>query len=272
MEFNLRARSHDTLTSVYNFDGDELIDTKTYERCMTDCYMSTLSYVKGAAEATGLDLDSETLERWKRIGNAAYLIDDFLDTAPDIQTACDMYDERMHQAFEVSSEEILNDTTLPHDVDDRLLPAIVLMKNSVGILPPPQLYQLKNAAKMINAITRDKEQCDNSATYIWLLKQEAYHTATLIIEAASPEVMRQRRYSEFAAWCRHAMKLGTLGDSAVDLKDDYEQGITKVNPTFRNIAKIALHAYQPARAMVHTWPQGKATLGSLFERSKFNRS
>lgn len=271
MEFYLRARSKDTLTSVYQFEGDEMIDNQTYERCMTDCYMSTLSFVKGAAEATGLYLDGETLERWKRIGNAAYLIDDFIDTAPDIQTACDMYEERMHQAFESTSEEILNDTNLPPNVDDRLQPAIVLMKNSVDILPAPQLYQLKNAAAMINNITRGKQACDDIATYILLLKQEAYYTSLLITESASPEVRRQCPYPEFAAWCQHAMELGTLGDSAIDLKADNEQGITKVHPTVRNIAKLAIQVYRPGRAMVHTWPQGKATVGSLIERSQFYR-
>lgn len=271
MEFDLRARSNDTLKSVYQFNDDHLIDSDMYRLCMTDCYMSTLSFVKGAAEASGVNLDCETLERWKRIGNAAYLIDKFVDTAPDIQTACDMYDERMQQAFEGTSEQILNDAHLPVNIDTRLQPAIVLLKNSVSILPIEQLYQLKHAAKMINNITRAKESCDDTNDYIMLLKQEAHHTGTLIIESASPEVKRQAHYSEFALWCRHAMQLGTLGDSAIDLRQDHEQGITKVTPTVRNIARIALQVYKPGRAMVHTWPQGRATVGSLWERSKFFR-
>lgn len=271
MEFNLRARSYDTLTSVYPFKDDELIDAKTYEHCMSDSYMSKISFVKGAAEASGLDLDGETLERWKRIMNAAYLIDNFVDTAPDIQTVCDIYEARMYQAFEESSEEILHDMSLPADVDERLRPAIVLLKNSVGILPSPQLYQLKNAAKKINELTREKEACEDPAVYIELLKQEAHHTSTLIIESASPEVKRQQHYPEFALWCRHAIAVGTLGDSAIELRKDHEQGITKITPTVRNIARIALQACNPGRAMVHTWPQGKATVGSLWERSKFFR-
>ncbi len=272
MEFHLRARSEDTLKPVYQFDGDEVVEAESYEQCMANGYMSTLSFVKGGAEALGLDLDNETVERWKRVCNAAYLIDDFLDTAPDIQTACNMYEASMARVFEATNEQLLNDSSLPPGTDKRLQPAIVLLKNSVGTLSEGRVAQLKNAAATINDIARQKQSCDDPAQYVSFLKREAYYTSILITESASEEVRRQDAYPEFIRWWQHTMALAILGDTAIDLKKDYEQGVTKVAPTVRNIAKIALHGYLPAHAMIHTVPQRRATISSLIERSKFYRT
>lgn len=271
MEFNLKARSADTLTSVYPFDGDEDVSDGAYEECMTDGYMSTLSFVKGGAESIGVHLDAETLERWKRICNAAYLIDDFLDTAPDIETACDMYSENMELAFHVTNRQILNTSQTTLEVDNKLTTAIVLMKNSVSTLSDDKLSQLKNAASDINIITRKKLACENTNEYVKLLQQEAYATSILISESASDDVRLQRRYGDFRLWCQNTITLGTLGDCAIDLRQDHQQGIMKVQPSVTAVAKIALQAVHTGRAMIHTNRQRQGTIGSLIERSKFYR-
>ncbi|HET8884275.1 MAG TPA: hypothetical protein VFM68_02285 [Candidatus Saccharimonadales bacterium] len=272
MEFRLKSRSADSLSSVHQFAGDELVDSEMYERCMTDGYMSTLSFIKGAAESIGLDIDTETMERWKRVCNAAYLIDDFLDTAPDIETACTQYEAGMEQAFQVSGEALLDEEPPTPDADERLPSAILLLKNSVSTLPDNQLTSLKEAATAIGDITRRKTTCDNTADYTYLLKREAFHTSVLIAASTSQTVQQQAQFPDFVQWCQHAMELGTLGDCAIDLKQDNEQQITAVKPSVKNIAKIALQAYKPGRAMIHTVTQRRATIGSLVERSKFRRS
>jgi hypothetical protein len=233
--------------------------------------MSTLSFVKGAAKSIGIHLDAETLERWKRICNAAYLIDDFLDTAPDIETACDMYAENMELAFQTTNEQILQKSDSMPEVGSKLATAIVLMKNSVSTLPDDQLSLLKDAAANINAITRLKLTCNDTDEYVELLKQEAHDTSILISESASDNVRQQRRYYDFTLWCRNTMALGTLGDSAIDLRQDNRQGIMKVQPSCSAVAKIALQAFHSGRAMIHTKRQRRGTIGSLLERSQFYR-
>jgi hypothetical protein len=271
MEFNLKARSSDTLMSVYCFEGDDDIDDLAYTECMADGYMSTLSFVKGAAKSIGVHLDTETLERWKRICNAAYLIDDFLDTAPDIETACDMYAENMELAFRTTNEQILQTSERMPDVGSKLATAIVLMKNSVSTLSENQLSLLKEAATNINAVTRLKLTCSNTDEYVALLKREAYDTSILISESASDSVRMQRRYYDFTVWCQNSITLGTLGDSAIDLRQDNLQGIINVRPSCSAVGKIALEAFHSGHAMIHTNRQRRGTIGSLLERSQFYR-
>lgn len=269
MEFHLRARSIDTLTTVHVFNGDDLIDDDTYRCVMTDGYMSTLSFVKGAAEGIGLDLDSETLERWKRVTNAAYYIDDFVDTAPNTEAACRLYAQGMELAFGHSSQQLVESVQLPVATDDRLVPSIILLKNSVSELPPEQLAVLRQVALSINAITMCKTTCTDIKEYIRLLKEEARLTSVLVIGSASEAVCRQPGFEKFADWCELTLVLATLGDSAIDLRADSRRQLTGVKPTVAAMSRLALQVVSPGRAMIHDKTLRHATLASLGERSLF---
>lgn len=271
MEFNLRARSFDVLMPVHHFAGDEAITLETYEQCMTGGYMSTLSFILGGAQTLGLEIDAETLERWKRICSTAYLIDDFVDNAPDTAAACDIYEASMGRALELTNTDILDVSNLPPGADEKLLPAIVLMKNSIATFTDERMMTLKDSAMDITAIARLKINCDTVPAYVSLLAKEAHSTSNLITESASDAVRSQTPYLEFQLWFRRLMQMAILGDSVIDLRDDSKQHVTEVIPTVRNMAKIALHAFAAARTIVHDSPQRRATIGSLLERSKFYR-
>ena len=269
MEFDFRALSIDTIKSIYHFSGDELVDEDTYERCMTGGYMSTVSFGVGAAKSLNLQIDGETLERWKRICNAAYLIDDFVDNAQDTEAACDLYDESMGQVFEMTNEQILDSENLPNGASELLPPAIVLMKNSVMTLSQARLEKLKEGAMGINNITREKLDCDNMTSYITLLKQEAHYTSALISESVSESVAQQDAYPQFSLWCRQLMEMAILGDGTIDMKDDSKHDIMKIRPSVGNLGKLALQAYGSGRKIMKSKPQRRATYASLIERIKF---
>lgn len=271
MEYNLRAHSADILQPVHHFPGDEIIEQDVYESCMNGGYMSTLSFIIGGAKALKLDIDQETLERWKRICNAAYLIDDFIDNAADTRTACDLYDSSMQEVFHTTNSELLASPLAPIDADSRLLPAIILMKNSVASLPAEYILTLQQNALGISKIARLKIECPDVQHYVNLLKEEAFHTSSLITESASQNLQAQTSYSDFKVWCQQLMHMAILGDSTIDLRDDNRHEVTKVAPTVRNIAKIALHAVTAGRAIVRNRPQRQATIMSLIERSRFYR-
>lgn len=272
MEFDFRAKSTDTLKPIHYFDGDEMIDSDTYERCMTGGYMSTVSFGMGAAKSLGMQIDTETLERWKRICNAAYLIDDYVDNEPDTTIACDLYDASMERALELTNDQILDKANLPPGADELMLPAIVLMKNSVSNLPERRLASLKNAATEIGVIARQKQTCDQTDKYVSLLKDEAYFTSRLITESVSDDVREQPEYRQFTVWCIQLMEMAILGDSTIDMRDDSKQHVMNIEPTMRNMAKLALQAFGSSRKIVRDAPQRKATIASLIERSKFYRS
>lgn len=272
MEYNLRAHSPDTITPVHRFTGDDLIDSRIYELCMSGGYMSTLSFIIGGAKALDLDVDSETLERWKRICNAAYLIDDFIDNADDTRRACDLYDTSMGQIFAATNSEILSTETTPFETSPLLLPAIVLMKNSITPLPADNVSNLQNSALGISAVARRKIECLDVSSYLNLLREEAYYTSQLITESASSDMQTQPAYSDFKIWCQQLMHMAILGDSAIDLRDDANHDVTNVTPTMRNIAKIAIRAVAAGCTIIQKKPQRRATVSSLVERSKFYRT
>ena len=272
VEFQLKARSHDTLHSLYDFAGDEVVSQATYSRVMTDGYMSTLSFVKGAAEGIGLGLDSETLERWKRVTNAAYYIDDFVDTAENLQEACELYRQGMDLAFGHTSSQLAELDELPVAMDDRLMPAVILLKNSVSKLPDGQVALLRHAATSINTITIRKAQSEDLAEYASLLKREAYYTSILVTGSASQAVYDQPAFARFSEWCEQTLTLGTLGDHAIDLHDDSRRHLTAVRPTVSAVGRLALGVVSPGWRMVTSRSLRRATLASLWERSQFHHT
>ena len=269
MEFDFRSDSYDVLTSVYTFDGDYLVNDETYRHIMSDGYMSTLSYVKGAAENIGLDIDNETMERWKRIINAGHLFDDYIDTAPDIHAACKLYAHGLEYALSHESLEF-DQAEIPEDADDRLVPAVILLKNSVAGLPMEQLAVLRQAALAINTITEQKTSCGDIKQYIKLLKREAYYTSVLQAGSASTYMYEQPAYATFCNWFTQALTAAVMGDNAIDLRQDYQQRITAVKPTILAISRLALQTIAPGRAMIHDSIARNATYGSLSERLRFD--
>jgi hypothetical protein len=260
MEFNFRAESNDVLRSVHTFNDDFLVDDETYRSIMSDGYMSTGSFVVGAAKKFGIDIDSETMERWKRVISAGHLFDDYVDNASDINAACDFYAYGLDLVLGQDNLDYIETVELPEDADDRLIPAIILLKNSVAELPEDQLAVLRHAALAINTITKQKTSCDDVGRYIELLKRESYYTGVLQSASASSHMFSQSNYAAFCEWFTQALTAGVMGDNAIDLRKDYEQHITAVKPTIAAISRLA---------MVHEIEARKATIGSLHERIHF---
>jgi len=269
MEFDFRAESDDVLRSVHTFNDDFLVDDETYRSIMSDGYMSTGSFAVGAAKKFGVDIDSETMERWKRVISAGHLFDDYIDTASDIHAACKFYAYGLDLVLNHDNLEYIDAIEIPSDADVRLIPAIILLKNSVADLPTEQLAILRHAALGISTITEQKTLCNNTQQYIELLKREAYYTSVLQSASASAYMYDQPGYEALCDWFAQALTAGVMGDNAIDLRQDYEQRITAVKPTMLAISQLALQAIAPARAMVHDTTPRKATISSLRERLHF---
>lgn len=267
MKFELQYQSVDFLSSSYAFPGDESVSQEVYRKCITSGYVSSVCTLTGAAESFGLDIDAETFERWKRMGAAGGLIDDFIDDSPDPGIAHELYNEGL--ARSVMLVDGWNDISPPPWTDDRLLPAIKLLANSVEILPGAQIEKLVAAAKIIGESSITKSECADTKKYIRLLKQEALATSMLIYDSASDVVREQNGFEAFTVWCRNAMELGTLADSSRDLWVDNRNELTKVGATVLNSVRIARHLHRPIRAMIHPRSNLIATCRSLLVRRKF---
>lgn len=264
MEFTLKAHSGDFIYSVFNFPGDEAIDSKLYRKCTKTGYASSVSTITGGAMGFGLDIDTETFERWKRLFSVAGLLDDFLDEYPDREQTSLLYDEGLSTAFS-SIEEIHP----PNWANPLLVPAIKLLSNSVAVLPQNQIDYLFESARCIGNIVRKKIDCRDIYDYVEILQLEAKHTSNLIHGSVSENVYHQTNFSEFSMWVDNAMELGTLANSAKDIWSDKRDGIINIDATILNSAKIALNLRRPYRRMTHPKTNLKATFSSLLSRKNF---
>ena len=264
MKFDLQMQSRDFTQPVYDFPGDQTIDDHTYRSCVTSGYISSVSTLHGAAESFNLDVDPETFERWKRIGSAAGLLDDFLDESPDIERASRIYDLFLDHAF-----ESVDSAVVPDWADDRLVPAVDLLTNSTVVLPEKQTASLLMAAKSIGQIALSKASCTDLKQYLDILRQEASASGKLVYDSASNRVRAHTDFPAFEQWVDSAMWFGTLGDSARDLRADERAGRVSVRATALNSLRIALRARQPMRAMLSPAANRSATIASLRARRGF---
>jgi len=266
MSFDLRAGSEDIRSPVHIFPGDEHFSTETYRRAVFSGYISSIATIVGAAEGYGLVVDTDTFERWKRIGATAGLLDAFLDESLDLRQANSLYDHGLSLAFD-GGYDLLH---APDWADIRLEPAVKLLRNSASPLSSETISTLVESSRFIGAATLKKALCVDVREYVSLLRQEAFHSSRLIHGSVSDDMRAQAGLDTFALWCTRAIELGALADSTWDLWVDNRRGRTSVKATLLNSAKIALHAYRPARALSRPRPNRRATLKALFARSRFS--
>ena len=254
------------LTPVHDFPGDD-ISPEMYRHIVYNGYISSAATILGGAESYGLTIDTETFERWKRLGAAAGLVDDFLDDSPDMQHASVDYDEGLANAFEENDESL----HAPAYADELLEPAVRLLRNSVLVMPRERIEPLIECASIIGSIVIKKTQCSDVDDYAEILKKEASYSSRLIHGTVSENVRSQANFPRFADWCDTAIELGTLVDCTLDLWSDYKQGRTAVRPTPLNGAKLLYRSYPAFKRMIGKRPELLAAYSAIRARTRFSK-
>lgn len=237
MERILRARSESYSRPQFSFPGDENISALDYAEAIDSGYISSVSTIVGAAEGFGLKVDDETFERWKRTASAVGLVDSLLDNP--------RYNDDIFDLYPYVIRGLTHDSCsydLPRYTDVRLKTILLLLGNSLKSLPSSSVEKMVDSTFMIGEIAKEKAKCSDVGRYIEILKREAYLTARIITSTASDYVRTQASFVDFKQWSQDAMELGTLIDSAKDLKDDLAEGRCNVALTAKNSLAIALSA------------------------------
>lgn len=254
MEFAPKPDSMEMRTPVYTFPGDRHVSKEQYWACINQGYVSSVPTVTGAARAFGIDVDAETFERWKRTASAASLLDDFLDTSPDMERAYGLYMQGIDY-----SRGTADAPKLPEKADQRLEPSIILLGNATTVLPEQQQARLYQAAGVVALLALWKaghSRPDNETDYsdprafVELLKTEAASTSQLVTETTTEYVRGQPGFEQFYTWCNQAITLGALVNTTLDLETDYTQKLTQVEPTLANRLRVARSMGRPALAMM----------------------
>lgn len=266
MPFNVRADSSDIQHSVHVFSGDDAFSPDAYRQAVYSGYLSSVSTAYGAARGCGLDVDSETFERWKRCGAAAGLLDDFMDESPRLHEASELYLNGLGKVLDNK-----DDVPIPEWADDRLATAVALLRSSVDVLPEKQKEKLAASARAIGIMAVRKAECSDVREYIACLIQEGRDTAALVSESASEYVHAQPSFPTFREWCGDALEFATLADSARDLWADKNAGLVSVDATALNSLRIAASARHSARKLYKRQPARRATLTALASRMVFSK-
>lgn len=265
MAFDIRVSSPTWHTPVHYFPGDETIDIETYSSAIFSGYVSSVSTLYGAARGFGLDIDSESFERWKRLGAASGLLDDFLDESGDILGASVLYEDGLTRA--VAGDE---DITAPSWTDTRLPAAVRLLQHCVHALPENQNQALLQAAYGIGRIAVAKAECTDVHEYISHLEAEGRRTAVLISASTSEYVRRQDGYAEFEKWCASTLICATFADSARDIWKDTAAGRVGVEPTVLNSFRILFSIRHHSRGLYATPAAARASVAGMIARARFS--
>lgn len=264
MEYELKAGSDDLLRPIHYFPGDEHVPVDTYQRCINKSYMSTVATVTGAAEGCGLDIDSETFERWKRVLSAMDFLDDLLDESPDRQLAQGVY----RNCLDYLADDTEAATALRW-ADDEFGSSVYLLKNSIAPLPVARQKSLVNSAARIGQIAPEKVKSADVKKYAELLREEGHLTAGLLTETASDHVYLQDGFSDFKNWITYTTIWANIMCCSRDLKSDIETGNTKVEYGLVNRARIAWYSGRLAVATTGAKPNRRASFSSVRARLKF---
>lgn len=265
MAFDIRAGSDALHAPVFTFPGDETIDGPTYDRAIFSGYLSSVSTLYGAARGFGLEIDGESFERWKRLGAAAGLLDDFLDESGDIQDAHARYDDGLTRALE-GDEDIV----APAWADKRLPAAMRLLQHSTHALPEAQKTALIGAARTIGKLATVKAACTDPDEYIGHLETEGRQTAVLVHASTSEYVRSQDKHGLFEQWCASTMICATLADCSRDLWKDYAEGRVGVTPSPKRSLQILFSIRHYCNGLYNSPSAVRASLSSLAARSRFS--
>lgn len=264
MEFEINHRSQEMRKSVYVFPGDEQVSVDEYQECIGVGYVSSLATIIGATERYGLEVDTETFERWKRISAAAHHIDSFLDESNDRQEAYERYMQGI--AYHQGRTGAIPDTA---EITPRLKNSIILMDNAVSVLSPQRHDRLLGLAQTIGDISQRKTVCIDAQEYTRLLRKEGISCGLIISESASDHVRSQPAFELFAIWAVNALEFGTLQDSLKDLRMDANTGLTGVEFNIYNSLIIALSARRSFSALTRNRLPRSATIASLRRYRRF---
>ena len=247
MKLHMTSRHTADTAPVATFEGDKLLPPGTYEQLMTGGYISVSEYAKAGAKAAGVVLDNITEERWRRLASATHYIDEFIDTAEQPTIARRLYNEGLQAALTYEDTfEALRAVQLPLDINPLVPASVIALHSSLEGTSPAQRDQLAAAAYAINHAADIKASTNDIDAYLTTLTEESDATAALFDHIATPYVAHQPAPAALSKVVRHAMRVAVMLDSALDLREDYEQGVTKVQPTIRHMARLACAALLPA--------------------------
>lgn len=247
MKLGMGSWSEVQQTPVALFPGDEAIDAQTHQRLARGGYSAIVAYITAGTRPAGVVLDSITEERWRRLTFASYYIDEYIDSSDNPEQAHHYYDMGLSAALgDEDLQKLADSMPAMQTANTLLLPSIIALKNSIAGTSTKQREQLRSAALTISDVALEKASTHSVDRYIEILGAESDAMVDLYDHSATGSVTGQPSYARFSQNLHDVMRVAVYGDSTLDLRSDYEQGVTQVAPTPHAIGKLALQTVAPA--------------------------
>lgn len=192
-----------------------------------------------AAHSFGFDPSSDQVGEWTDLLAAARVLDDLLDSEEPKSDREDEYDTHVDAMFNNPSSSLIT--------NPELFSSIRGHSELWSRVKVNRVISLTENVKDIASTGRELE----SANQLGLLSlREGTETARLF-EIDAPILPCEQ---DFNAWLEVLLRFGIVVDKALDLPEDYKNGLTKVLPTRLNQASIAVCGREDLRGTLAKTP------------------
>lgn|GEM_PF-4793853 len=214
---------------LFTFPHDELLSNNDYIAVMNNTYLRKLPFATMLIDRFGLSTSPKNQECIKRGLVCMGWLDHMLDESPDRKASLRAYTDLVGTLAQ--PKEALS---LPPWIRPEVQNSVALLYNATYDLPQENKVRIAKKAQRIGAISLEKASVTSVADYWAVLSEEGALSSDVVIECLDVSTQDVEAYKRLHTFNARAMVAATILDAALDLKQDYKEGLTGVEPTLLN--------------------------------------
>ena len=210
-----------------------------------------------AEQITGLEVPTETIEKWRTLLSSMRIIDDRLDRIENVE-------ERKRVYSHIKS--FLQDGAADFSADPPLAAAMSDVRGLLETISDDKRAFFIRTVEMILKTTEDIKLEEKAGSFAKLTRLEGQLTSKLFLPFLPDEYTASDKHPQLVNFFARLGRVGNSIDSLFDLPADYQSGQTRVRPTLLNRAVLLGAVLTDAPSLVKNANISKELL------SKFVRS
>ena len=247
MAYNRDVKGLRVAPPLHMFPGDELISDAEYVTAMSNTYLRKLPFATMLMERFAIPQNNEDQECIKRGLVCMGWLDHMLDEAPVREASQTVYAGLVDTLAHANKSP-----NIPTWLRPEVAISVALLRNSLAEQPQKNKDTIVSKAQRIGKISMEKATEKDVTGYSIILSEEGALSSDVVIECLGNRSQDTSGYSRLHAFNARAMVAATLLDAAIDLKQDYKDGLTSVEPTFRNRLFLYRKAFRHLPFLIKT--------------------
>lgn len=186
-------------------------------------YMRAAAVLANITEGvTGIPVPEKTLNNWRLLFSAIFVIDDRVDSTKDDE-------ERLRLMGSVTAALRGEAVDFSSDPDiERAVANVQMLLSEIGVKDSEQFTALIEKIMVTTETLRNEE---NPREAVKLILEEGQLTSELLLLFLPEHIKNDSSYKTLQSLFYKLGKAGNILDSFVDIDEDFEEGISKVQPT-----------------------------------------